>query len=82
MAAAVPVLVSDIEGPFDIIGGGRYGYCFRAGDGGDCARAIRAAMALANDRLLVTRLIEARDYARKRFDVSETAAQYCREYVS
>ena len=37
LAAQVPVLVSDIEGPMEIIGHGEYGMSFRSGDSEDLA---------------------------------------------
>lgn len=40
MAAKLPVLVSDIDGPAEIIDNGRYGFLFRCGDSEDCARSI------------------------------------------
>ena len=40
MASGVPVLVSDNDGPMEIIDAGRYGYHFRTGDPADCAYQI------------------------------------------
>ena len=40
MAAKVPVLVADIDGPAEIIENGRYGFLFNVGNSEDCARSI------------------------------------------
>lgn len=41
MAAKVPVLVSDIEGPMEIIDNGKYGFHFRNGNIEECAYYIK-----------------------------------------
>ena len=41
IAAHLPVLVSDIEGPMEIIADGKYGFSFRTEDVAHCARQIR-----------------------------------------
>jgi glycosyltransferase involved in cell wall biosynthesis len=41
MAAKIPVLVSNADGPMEIIDNGRYGYFFEIGDAKDCAKKIK-----------------------------------------
>jgi len=41
MAAKIPVLVSNADGPMEIIDNGRYGYFFEIGDAKDCASMIK-----------------------------------------
>ena len=41
MAAQIPVLVSDIEGPLEIIENGNFGFSLKMGDVEDCARQIK-----------------------------------------
>lgn len=40
MAAMLPVLVSDSDGPYEIISQGKYGYSFKLGDAFECANQI------------------------------------------
>lgn len=40
IASGIPVLVSDIEGPMEIIEKGKYGFCFKNGDVKACADKI------------------------------------------
>lgn len=79
MAAGIPVLVSDIEGPMEVIGHGRYGSSFKCGSADDLAEKIRhiydnfdAARNLAQG--------EAREYCRRNFSVDATARAYIDQY--
>ena len=45
MAAGVPVVVSNIDGPMELIDNERYGYSFRSGDAGHLADRIRFLIA-------------------------------------
>jgi glycosyltransferase involved in cell wall biosynthesis len=40
IAAKIPVLVSNADGPIEIIDNGKYGYFFEIGDSNDCAKKI------------------------------------------
>ena len=44
MAAKLPVVVSDIEGPMEIVCDGKYGHVFRSGDSESCANAIMSVI--------------------------------------
>lgn len=80
MAAGLPVLVSDVEGPMEVIDRGRYGYFFRTMDADDCAKQILEIMRLSatpefvNDRKL------AEQHAKSRYDVATTAKEYLMDY--
>lgn len=79
VAAKVPVLVSDIEGPLEIIDGGRYGEHFRVGDSDDCAKQIVAFVLKGrNDK----QVEEAYKYVIDHYDVSITANKYIEVYNS
>jgi glycosyltransferase involved in cell wall biosynthesis len=80
MAAGVPVLVSNIDGPMEIIGGGRYGFFFRNEDFKDCGEKIIEAMVLSKEQDIAIRLSQITEYAKKRFDVALTANRYLQEY--
>lgn len=79
MVARLPVLISDIEGPMDIIGQGKYGTSFRNGDAGDCARKI--ASAIGNHReLLALAAGDAYTRVTEKYDIRRTAREYIALY--
>lgn len=77
MAAKVPVLVSQTDGPMEVIDYGKYGYYFKNGDVEDCAAKIELFINGRND----ANITEAA-YMRvsEVFDVKATAANYIRKY--
>lgn len=79
MAAQVPVVVSDIEGPLEIIEGNRYGTPFRCGDAGSLRDAIAC---VANDygRYAELARTDAYRHALERYDISRTAGEYVEAY--
>lgn len=80
LAAGVPVLVSDIEGPMEIIGHGRYGYHFRSEDASDCANHILAIIGLSVSPNFADERKIAQRYAREKYDVANTAKGYLKDY--
>jgi len=78
MAAKVPVLVSDIDGPIEIIDNGKYGNYFKVGDVEDCANQI---LHIYNNYSDVCQKIES---AYKRvvdnYSITQTAKRYIEEY--
>jgi glycosyltransferase involved in cell wall biosynthesis len=80
MAARVPVLVSDIEGPMEVIDHGNYGYYFRAGDHVDCGEKIAVVIKDSQRDSIQGHLQGVAEYARRRFDVATTARNYLDEY--
>lgn len=81
MAARVPVLVSDIEGPMEVIDNGKYGYSFRMGDYLDCSRKIAHIMIDSQGEVFQDKLRGIAKYARRQFDVAGTAGCYLAEYT-
>ncbi len=79
MAAKVPVLVSDIEGPMEIIGNGQFGSHFRCNDPDDCAAAI-AHIISEYTRFLTLAHTDAYRRVIECYDISRTAANYLRHY--
>ena len=77
MAAKIPVLVSENQGPLEIIDNGKYGFSFKNGDAEDCAAKIIDIIESGVDN----ELIEA---AYKRvedcFTVQQTANNYLKGY--
>lgn len=80
MAAGVPVLVSDIDGPMELIDHERYGYSFQAGDAHQLAGRIRDIMHYYESPAVQTIAHDARQHARTTFDVRQTAGRYLANY--
>lgn len=76
MAAKIPVLVSDVEGPMEVIKKGEYGYFFKTGDVQDCAEKIYYAITTDNKELVE----KAYEYISGTYDVKFTAKRYIDEY--
>lgn len=77
MAAKVPVLVSDIEGPMEIIDNGKYGMHFKKGDVVDLADKLEIILKGGYDYSMID---PAYDYVKEHYDVSITAKKYIEEY--
>lgn len=80
MAACLPVVVSDIEGPMEIIGNGRYGTPFESGNPHSLADAI-TAVATDYPRHAATACGDAYRRVMDRYDISRTAREYLGEYA-
>lgn len=76
MAAKVPVLVSDIEGPMEIIGNGKYGLCFKVADAVDCADKIEYFMNSDSSNVVEA----AYSHVLKNYNVEMTAKKYIEAY--
>ena len=78
IAAKVPVLVSDIEGPMEIIGNGKLGMSFHCGDIEDLANKLKSVLQGNYDYSLIERAYQrVADY----YDVSCTAKKYFEAYT-
>lgn len=77
MAAKVPVLVSDIAAPMEVIDDGRLGIHFHVGDSADCAKQIKSFIEKGRDNMQVE---EAYQYVVDHYDVSITARKYLEVY--
>lgn len=77
IAAKVPVLVSDIEGPMEIIGNGKYGMYFKKGDVIDLADKLETILKGDYDYNMID---PAYEYVKTHYDVSITAKKYIEEY--
>lgn len=82
MAARVPVLVSDIQAPMEVIGHGTRGSHFRAGDHLDCANKIVEFMSHSLSAAFQDQCCRIAEYAKEHFDVAQTAKKYLEEYES
>lgn len=78
MVAKVPVLVSNIDGPMEIIDKGKYGSSFKVGDIEDCANQI---LYIYNNYSAVCQKIEsAYKRAKENYSIIQTARRYIEEY--
>jgi glycosyltransferase involved in cell wall biosynthesis len=81
MAAGVPVLVSDLEGPREIIEMGRLGFLFQPESVEDCARQIANVHDRRSSASLAQVLLAAREKALIKYNVKRTAEIYLAEYL-
>lgn len=79
MAAKVPVLISDIPGPMEVIDGGRLGVFFEKENFVDCAEKIKNFIENGRNESQVE---SAFLYACEHYDVSVTAKKYLSVYKS
>ncbi len=77
LAAKIPVLVSDIEGPMEIIGFGKYGMSFKVGDAVDLAEKLKYILQGKYDYSLVEKAYQ---HVCEEYDVRKTAERYIEEY--
>ena len=77
MAAKLPVIVSDIQGPMEVIGYGQYGLSFKSGDAADLAEKLKTVLQGGYDYSLIDKAYE---HVQTEYDVSITAQHYLQEY--
>lgn len=80
MVAKIPVLVSNVDGPIEIIQNGLFGSYFKSGDHIDCASKIRDIILNYSFYTSNDRLEKIREYAVANYDISVTADYYLNEY--
>ena len=77
MTAKLPVLVSDIEGPMEVIGYGKYGMSFKTEDVDDLAEKLSIILKGGYDYSLIEKAYK---HVCKEYDVSMTTKKYLEEY--
>ena len=80
MAANLPVLVSDIEGPMEVIDMGNLGWGFRDGDDADCSAKIMNIISVAYSKEGQERISRTRISAAQKYDIRGTADSYRSAY--
>lgn len=80
MAAKVPVLVSDIDGPMEIIARGRYGKYFKNQSDSDCADKIVEIMHNSRAEKHGSEMDVIYNHALQNYEVCLTAKKYLSEY--
>ena len=76
MAAQIPVLVSNIEGPLEIIENGNFGFSFIMGNVEDCARQIKR---IYNNQLSTDTYLN-RKHIETEYNINNTVKGYERVY--
>jgi glycosyltransferase involved in cell wall biosynthesis len=79
MAAKVPVLVSDIDGPLEVIGFGKYGWIFRSNDANDSSTKILEIINFYRNQTF-KKLNDSYDYAYNTFNINNTSNNYLVNY--
>ena len=77
MAAKVPVLVSENQGPLEIIDNGKYGYFFKNQDANDCAAKIKLFLTNQNE---TAQIEKAYQRVLLLYNVKITAKNYLEKY--
>jgi glycosyltransferase involved in cell wall biosynthesis len=80
MAAKIPVLVSDVEGPMELIGNGRFGYFFKTENKSECANMIELIISLRFSKDFRDRILASYTHAIENFNVRDTALKYIANY--
>lgn len=79
MCAKVPVMVSELEGPMEVIDGGRLGMHFKSEDAEDLANQLSAFIEKGPD---VETVEAAWKYANENYDIKRVAERYMESYLS
>ena len=79
IAAKVPIIVSENEGPLEIIDNGKYGLAFKNGDAEDCANKIEELIR-TDSQELQERVDKAWEFVNENFNVKTTAKKYIEFY--
>jgi glycosyltransferase involved in cell wall biosynthesis len=80
MAAKIPVLVSDIDGPMEIIDNGKYGFYFKSGDVKNCAIKILGIVNDFQKKEIREKIEKTYLYAKDSFNIQKTAENYINNY--
>ncbi len=82
MASKIPVLVSDIKGPLEIVENGKYGWVFDTGDYFDCANKIQFIMQNYQTNQIQYKIDIAYNFVCDKFSIRKTSNNYLAEYKS
>jgi glycosyltransferase involved in cell wall biosynthesis len=80
IAAGLPVIASDHEGPAEVLRGMPGGYLFRTGDEDDLAYTIRKVMATMQEGKIQQRCEASHEIAARNYSVHRTAFEYLHHY--
>lgn len=80
MSAKVPVLVSDINGPMEIIENGKYGFHFKTGNAKNLAEQLQNIISIYSSENFKQKVDDAYNHVKENFDISSTALKYLQNY--
>ena len=80
MLAKVPVLVSENDGPIEIIQSGKFGYYFTLESIEDLVSEIELILRDYSSKQMIEKVDDAYNYAKNTFDITRTAERYFLEY--
>lgn len=80
MAAKLPVITSNIEGPAEILENGKHGLTFENDNFEDLAKQIEQAMELYKNGTILKLIDSAYKHCSANFNISRTAREYCENY--
>jgi glycosyltransferase involved in cell wall biosynthesis len=81
IAAGLPVLVSDIDGPMEVIVGGQLGWSFKSEDVESLSAKLIELKTLSQNPDFAEHMRARTDLSRARFDIKLTAQRYTEEYA-
>ncbi len=81
IAAKLPVLVSDVEGPMEIISDGKFGYHFRSEDSNNCADMIYEIIKNYHSDSMMTKVTGGYTHIQEMYSIQMTAHEYIKNYV-
>ena len=81
MAAKVPVIASNIEGPAEILENGKHGIMFKSDSYEDLALQIENAIRLYENGDIVKLIESAHSHCLLNFNIKRTAQEYCESYL-
>jgi glycosyltransferase involved in cell wall biosynthesis len=80
LAAGIPVLASDIDGPAEIIAHMPAGFLFRKGNAENCAQKIHAIRSLYLDNKILPLVKQSQSLVKQEYSVRSCAQAYIEEY--
>lgn len=80
MLAGIPVLVSDLEGPMEVVGQGQYGFYFKTGDVDDLKKRLLWVMTHYYTGEVEYKVAAAIQHTKMHFDIRLTARRYLEVY--
>lgn len=80
MAAKIPVLVSDIEGPMEVIQKGKLGYYFKVGDYEDLSNKIIEIIKIYSTSNFISKIDTAYFFTLQNYNIKQTAQNYINAY--
>ena len=78
--AKVPLLISNIEGPMEIINYGKYGYFFETENSTSCADTMMLIIQNYGTKEFMTKIDQGQKYIDRKFSIMNTANKYMNYY--